>query len=58
MFQQIKKQKGLGDTVAFITQTTGIAYVVKQVSEALDIPCGCDKRQENLNNLLPYGKKK
>jgi len=58
MIQVVKKQNGLGDTVAFITHKTGVAYVVKKVSEVLDLDCGCEKRQKQLNNLIPYGKEK
>lgn len=48
------KQKGLGDTVAAITEATGIKAIVK----ALFGPdCGCDARQEKLNEWVPYGKK-
>jgi len=50
----MSKQKGLGDTVAAITEATGIKAVVK----ALFGPdCGCELRQEKLNKLVPYGKK-
>ena len=42
--------KGLGDTVAKITHSTGIAKIVKAI-----IPnCGCDKRQQWLNKKIPY----
>ncbi len=45
-----KESKGLGDTVAKITNLTGIARVVKVI-----IPnCNCDKRQEWLNKKIPY----
>lgn len=38
------RSRGLGDTVAKITSAVGIK------------PCGgCKKRQERLNNLIPYG---
>ena len=47
-----QKSKGLGDTIAGITRATGIATIVKAV-----IPnCGCDKRQEWLNKMVPYKK--
>ena len=45
-----KESKGLGDTIAKITNATGIAKIVKVI-----IPnCGCDKRQEWLNKKIPY----
>ena len=45
-----KTGKGFGDTIEKITTATGIKRVVKKASEVLDVPCGCDKRQEALNN--------
>jgi hypothetical protein len=48
------KHKGLGDTVAAITQATGIQALVKSL---FGENCGCDARQEKLNELVPYGKK-
>lgn len=49
----MEKQKGLGDTVAAITQATGIQALVKSL---FGENCGCDARQEALNKLVPYGK--
>jgi len=48
------QSKGLGDTVEKITKATGIKTVVDKVSEGLNIPCGCQKRKEALNNMFPY----
>lgn len=48
------KQKGLGDTVAAITKATGIKALVKSL---LGEDCGCDARQQKLNELVPYKKK-
>ena len=44
------KSKGLGDTIAKITNTTGIANIVKIITPN----CNCDKRQEWLNKKIPY----
>ena len=49
------KHKGLGDTVAAITQATGIQALVKSL---FGEKCGCDVRQEKLNELVPYKKDK
>lgn len=46
--------KGLGDTIEKITSATGIKKVVDVISEALDIDCGCSKRKDFLNKLVPY----
>lgn len=54
-----KKQKkdiestGLGDTVEKVLRKTGIAKVAKAV---LGEDCGCENRQELLNDLFPYKK--
>lgn len=48
----LEKSRGLGDSIEKITRATGIATIVKAV-----IPnCGCDKRQEWLNKMVPYKK--
>tara|TARA_E500000081_G_scaffold4385_1_gene4785 strand:- start:2287 stop:2442 length:156 start_codon:yes stop_codon:yes gene_type:complete len=44
------KSRGLGDTIAKITHTTGIANIVKIITPN----CNCDKRQEWLNKKIPY----
>jgi len=50
-----EKSKGLGDTISKITKATGIKKVVEKFTpEGKD--CGCDKRQEKLNEVFPYQK--
>lgn len=49
--QQAKKSKGLGDTIKKITDATGITRVVHAVAGE---DCGCDERQDLLNQLVPY----
>jgi hypothetical protein len=55
----IRNHKGLGDTVAAIAETTGIATLVNAAIK----DCGCGQRQEALNdpnlliNKLFYGTK-
>ena len=44
---------GLGDTVEKVFRKTGIDKIAKAV---LGDDCGCDKRQELLNDLFPYKK--
>ena len=51
-----KQDRGLGDTVARFTKATGIKKAVDIISDGLNIPCGCEARQETLNNLVPYNK--
>ena len=50
-----KQSKGLGDSISKITKATGIKKVVEKFTpEGKD--CGCDKRQEKLNDIFPYQK--
>ena len=49
--ENANKSKGLGDTVSKITKATGIKDVVKFVAGE---DCGCDERQEKLNELFKY----
>jgi hypothetical protein len=48
------KSKGLGDTIAKITEVTGIKKVVDTISDITGVPCNCSRRQETLNNWVPY----
>lgn len=55
MIQKIKRQQGLGDTVEFITEATGIKYAVKKAVELGIIEeCGCEKRKKLLNEKFNY----
>jgi hypothetical protein len=47
------KDKGFGDTLARIFTATGVKAVVEAVAGN---DCGCSKRQEALNELIPYKK--
>ena len=49
------ESRGLGDTVEKVFEKTGIKYVAKKV---LGEDCGCNKRKETLNKLVPYSKDK
>ena len=42
----IRNHRGLGDTVAAVTEATGIKALVEAVTE----DCGCQERQASLNN--------
>jgi|TARA_R110002167_G_scaffold86613_3_gene234384 hypothetical protein len=48
------KSKGLGDSIAKATKITGIKSIVDAASKIMDKPCGCNKRQNKLNELFPY----
>jgi hypothetical protein len=45
------KSKGLGDTIAKITEATGIDKAVKFIAGE---DCGCSERKKKLNELFPY----
>jgi len=49
-----EKSRGFGDTVAKVTRLTGIKSVVDTVSKKIGKDCGCDKRRDSLNRLIPY----
>lgn len=58
MIQVIRKHKGLGDTVEFLTEVTGIAYAVRMAEEhGLISDCGCSEKKEWLNEKVSYGRK-
>jgi len=42
--------KGLGDSIKKITVATKLDQLSKRIAELLDEDCGCDKRQEWLND--------
>lgn len=47
--------RGLGDTIARFTHATGLDKVADTVAKAVGAKgCGCNKRQEALNNFVPY----
>ena len=41
----------LGDLVYYLTKYTGIRWVVKKISNWLEVDCGCDKRRDNWNEI-------
>ena len=55
--KKIEDPKGFGDSVANVLSSIGIDKVVEKVAEVLDVPCGCQGRQDFLNQLFPYDAK-
>jgi len=50
--------RGLGDTVERVLDATGIGPVAKRmITRITGKPCGCDKRRDLLNRLVPYTKR-
>ena len=50
------ESRGLGDSMAKFTEKTGIKTIVDRVSDGLNLPCGCNNRQEWFNEKFPYTK--
>lgn len=48
--------KGLGDVVEAITEATGIKAATEAVAKATGRDCGCGRRKEALNKLVPFKK--
>lgn len=48
---QEKASEGLGDTIAKVTEATGIKKAVKFLAGE---DCGCNERQERLNRIFKY----
>lgn len=49
--------RGLGDVVAAVTHATGIAQATHAITDLLGVECQCDRRQEWLNEKLPFNEK-
>lgn len=48
--------RGVGDTVERVLDAAGIGPAAKWLILALTgKPCGCGRRRERLNRLVPYG---
>tara|TARA_R110001606_G_scaffold333909_1_gene481732 strand:- start:920 stop:1087 length:168 start_codon:yes stop_codon:yes gene_type:complete len=50
----MNKSRGLGDSIAKVTKATGIKSLVDAAAKKMNKPCGCNKRQNKLNELFPY----
>lgn len=52
------KSRGLGDTVEKITHFLKIDFLAKKIAFLLNKEdCGCTRRRDKLNQLVPYNKK-
>tara|TARA_B100001559_G_C16303385_1_gene530691 strand:- start:193 stop:360 length:168 start_codon:yes stop_codon:yes gene_type:complete len=54
MKDYIQKPKGFGDTLANGFKMIGVDKLADKYSQVTGKDCGCSKRQEKLNNLIPY----
>ena len=54
-FDPNKESEGLGDTIAKITNATGLDKLADSVAKmAGKDDCGCGSRRQALNKLFPY----
>jgi hypothetical protein len=54
-FDPRKPARGLGDSIAKFTHAFGIDKLADKVAKLLgEEDCGCDRRREALNKLIPY----
>jgi hypothetical protein len=52
-----QESKGLGDTIAKITNAVGLDKVAENVAKAVGKEdCGCNKRRQKLNDMFPYNR--
>jgi hypothetical protein len=50
--------KGLGDTIAALAESLKLNKAAQKIAQvAGKEDCGCKKRQQKLNELIPYNKK-
>ena len=54
----IRDSRGIGDVIEYILISLGIKKVVKWFSDKTGIDCGCDERQQSLNEAFPFYKTK
>jgi len=47
--------QGLGDSVADLTHLTGLDKFAEYYTQVTGKDCGCQSRQEKLNQLFPNG---
>lgn len=51
-----KRLRGLGDAIEAVTEATGVKAVVEKVSKATGKDCGCGRRRDKLNKMVPFKK--
>lgn len=47
--------RGAGDVIEYITEISGIKYLMKRIYGKVD--CGCGERQRKLNEMIPFNPK-
>jgi len=51
---EIKRSRGLGDTIQRVAKRTGVYDLIKSMSEMAGIDCGCEDRKDVMNKIFPY----
>jgi hypothetical protein len=52
-----QESKGLGDTIAKMTNAVGLDKVAESLAKAVGKDdCGCNKRRQKLNDMFPYNR--
>ena len=54
--KQLKRMDGLGDLIEAATEVSGIKAAAEAVAKATGRDCGCGRRKEALNKLVPFKK--
>lgn len=56
MRRKVRQMQGLGDAIEAVTEATGVKAVVEKVAKATGKDCGCGKRRDKLNKMVPFKK--
>ncbi len=56
MRRKVRQMQGLGDAIEAVTEATGVKAVVEKVARATGKDCGCGKRRDKLNKMVPFKK--
>jgi hypothetical protein len=46
--------RGVGDVVEIAARMTGVKAAVQVVEKITGKPCGCEKRRDRMNKLMPF----
>lgn len=49
-----RRYRGAGDVVEAVTEVTGIKAAIQRRAERAGKPCGCEKRRDALNRMIPF----
>ena len=52
--KKLPRLDGLGDVVEAVTKATGIKAATDAVARATGKDCGCKRRRDKLNKLVPF----